>query len=190
MRLAWALWASAFASVAIFAGGILFTLHRLGWFADTIPKCPFGMDPPTYTPDELALTFGLVAMSHVCPYLVRRRAIARRIVYELGADGTYRLPPSRTPITINANIIEAAERARRVVGLTSSLAIALSIALLGFASIRVSFHGPCQHPLEWWSYFAVSAATVLSHLPRVITIRGRRPRTPCSNSFWAFRPGE
>jgi hypothetical protein len=166
VRIDRALWISALALVSIFAGGTLVLLVRMGWFSRDNLKCFFGMDPPQFSASDIAIVVALFLASHLSPLLVRRRRIVRRALHAFGEDATYRTPPSQTPIFLDADRVAAAERSRRLVALAWSLSFALAIACFGFFSIRHSPHAPCQHPLEWLSYFAVSAVALLSHIKR------------------------
>jgi len=159
-----ATWICALVFIAAFAAGLMAVILAMGWFSEEVrASVPFGVAPVELSSKHVAIALAFFAASHVVPRLVPRRRLASRVAVELREDGSYRSAPSVTRVTLNAAELRAATAARRDVGLAWSLAFCLAIAGIGFFVPSHGFHGPRQHPLEWWVYFAASVLAIASH---------------------------
>ncbi len=179
VRSAWSMWTCAFLFMSAFAVRLLISWIEMGWFdAEVVTNVPFGVAAVAVSPAGVAIGIALLAASHLVRRLLPRRRIAPRVALDLGDDGSYRSAPTATTATLNAAQLHAAEIARRHVGLAWSLVFSLAIAGVGFWAPRgVGFHGPRQHPMEWWVFFAASLVAVASHAPIGTTKGGRRFRS-------------
>jgi hypothetical protein len=171
VRSAWSMWTCALLFTSVFAAGMMIYLVAMGWFdEDVLATVPFGVAPVELSSTRVGIAIALFAASHALPRLSPRRRIAPRVATNLGEDGSYRTAPSATTVTLNAAQLDAAEIARRDVGLAWSLVFSLAIWGVGFFATGQGFHSPRQPPLESWLFFAASAAAIASH----VLVRVRR----------------